>query len=796
MKKQLLIIPMLVVAAVLFSCSMRKATPVSSLVDPKIGAVHCRWFFFTPAAVPFGMAKLAPHTNAYGSPGSWLPCGYDDRHNSIEGFGHFHEFQVGGVVVMPATGALKTLPGTLEEPDKGYRSQFRKETEIAVPGYYSVFLDDYKIKAEITATPRVGFHRYTFPKSEQSRILFDVGHRQGESGEVTDAYVKLNDDNTIEGSVTTYPEYAKFCDVGNKVDMYFFAKLNKKPEAVGTFVNDSIQPGQQASHGIDNGLYVDFKTGDNEVVEMQVGLSYTSIANARLNLEMEAANTTFDQVKMACANQWEKMLGRINVSGGKHEDQVKFYTGLYHALLGRGLSSDVNGQYPQNKGGIGQIPLDSNNQPTHQHYNTDGVWGAFWNLGQLWALAYPEYFSNYVQSSIDFYNDNGWLHDGEAAGVYTNGVQTNFMGLMIASAYNSGIRDFDVQKGYEAVVKNETQYENRDWGSGKYDLEYFVKQGYVPMHEFTLPNGWVHNFCASHTLEYCFSSYAGAQMAKSMGKTADYNTMMAQAGHYHNLFDAETKYFRPREKDGSFLKEFSPMKAWVGFQEGNAVQYTWYVPHDVAGLIDLIGSDLFNQRLEETFNEAQKTQFGGGKDLDSFSGVEKLYNHGNQPCLHNSWLFNYSGKPWLTQKFTRAICNEFYGTTPLHGYGFGQDEDQGQLGAWYVMAAMGLFDVQGHTSANPTFQIGSPLFDKIEVQLHPKYYTGKKFTIHVKNNNGQNGYVQSVLLNGEPQTNNWFYREQVTRGGEMTIELGDKPNKNWGVGQMPPSMSNELMNTK
>jgi predicted alpha-1,2-mannosidase len=760
-------------------------------VIPNIGSVHGRWFFYTPASIPFGMAKLAPHTNAYGSPGSWMPCGYDDRHTSIEGFGHFHEFQVGGVVVMPTTGVLQTVPGPLENPDKGYRSRFDKIDEHAEAGYYSVYLKDYRIKAEITATARVGYHRYTFPSSNQSHLIFDVGHRQGESSGVNEAMIQLVERNKVEGYVIAYPEYAKFCDPGNKVKMFFYAQLNKEPESVGTFIDSTISPNESYSKGIGNGLYLNFNTTENEVIEMQVGLSYTSIENAKRNLEIESNGMTFDKVREASKENWNEMLGRIKVYGGKEEDKIKFYTGLYHSLLGRGISSDCNGQYPMHRGEIGQIPLDENGIPSHHHFNTDGMWGGFWNLGQVWALAYPEYFSDYMQSNIDFYSETGWLHDGEAAGVYTNGVQTNFMGLMIASAYNSGIRDFDVKKGYEAAFKNETGYENRNAGNGRYDNEFFVKQGYVPMKEYTFPNGWSMNFCVSHTLEYCFGSFAVAQMAKTLGKEDDYKFLMKQADNYKLLFDSTTNFFRPRELNGGFVKEFDPMKAWVGFQEGNAYQYTWYVPHDISGLISLLGKDLFNQRLELTFNESQKTGFGGGKDIDSFSGIEKLYNHGNQPCLHNSWLFSYSGKPWLTQKWTRAICNEFYGIEPLHGYGYAQDEDQGQLGAWYVLASIGLFDVQGHASQRPSFQLGSPLFDHVEIQLNKKYYNGKKIRIDIKNNSETNIYIQSAKLNGDELKDCWFFRDELTKGGKLELVMGAEPNTQWGIGQAPPSMSDK-----
>ncbi len=233
------------------------------------------------------------------------------------------------------------------------------------------------------------------------------------------------------------------------------------------------------------------------------------------------------------------------------------------------------------------------------------------------------------------------------------------------------------------------------------------------------------------------------------------------------------------------------MKAWHGFQEGNAYQFTWYVPHDIAGLMDAVGKDLFNERLEQMFTDAQKSRFGGGEEIHSFSGIEKLYNHGNQPCLHNAWLFNYSGQPWLTQKWTRTICNEFYGVEPLHGYGFGQDEDQGQLGAWYVLAAMGMFDVLGHAGSDPTLQFGSPLFDRVTIQLNPQYYPGKAFVIESLNNAPEHQYIQSVSFNNESVSNCWINHAALVKGGKLVFEMGPEPNKAWGINIPPPSMSGE-----
>lgn len=781
-----------IVLALLSACvSKNPCKQPIEWVDVQLGATHCRWFFYTPASLPFGMAKLAPTTDAYGSMGSWLPNGYDDRHTSIEGFAHLHEFQIGGIVTMPTTGALKTVPGTLEKPETGYRSTFDKTTEEATPGFYGVTLADYGVKVELTATQRVGYHRYTYPQADTARILFDIGHPQGESAKVVDTQIKYDAaTNSISGFLECYPVYATFSDKENKVKSYFYARLSKEIAAVGTYRDTLVNAHATEITGVGTGMYVTFQTQPNEVVEMQVGLSYTSVANAKLNLEKEGKGS-FDDVRAEASRKWNEQLSKIEVEGGTDADKTKFYTGLYHALLGRGIANDVDGSYITNTKQIAKLPCDANGTPLYNHHNTDGIWGGFWNLTQVWTLAYPEVFESYVRSTIDFSrHTGGWLHDGQAAGVYTNGVQTNFQGLIAVAAYHAGILKENPDSLWNLIRQNELGFEGRPDGAGRYDNKEFVKRGYVPLKNYVLPNGWVTNFGASHTLEYCFAAYAASQLATSLGKTEEAALLKKYAEGYKLLFDKETGYIRPREESGEFMADFDPMKAWLGFQEGNAAQYTWYAPHDIAGLIDLIGIDEFNKRLEETFQVASQTLYGGKKGtFDSFSGVEQLYNHGNQPCLHNPWLFNYSGKPWLTQRYTRDICKVFYGTEPTHGYGYGQDEDQGQLGAWYVLASMGLFDVQGGTNAQPTMQIGSPMFSKITIHLNKNYYPGDSFSIITENNSDSAVYVQNAELNGHALSTCFISLQDIIHGGSLKLNMGEAPNENWGIEKRPPSMS-------
>ena len=714
-----------------------------------------------------------------GNPGGWQAVGYDFRHTSIEGFANFHEFQVGGVVFAPTVGELQTVPGELENPDGGYRSRFDKKDEVAAPGYYSVLLKDYGVKAELTAMKRVGFHRYTYPKTELANLIFDIGNKQGESGEVKDAEVQYFEDGRVEGYVITSPVYVNIYQKGADVRMYFSAVLNKKPVQVGTFVKDVVNPGKHQEKGPGAGLYMTFSTEEQEAVEVKVGLSYTSIENARFNRETEAADVTFDQAKKNATDVWNESLSRIYVEGGKETDKVKFYTGLFHALLGRGLASDANGYYPKNNGTVGRIALDEEGNPVHQHYNTDAIWGGFWNLTQLWSLAYPEYYSDWIKSQLLVYQDAGWLGDGIACSKYVSGVGTNFTSLAIAAAYNCGIRDFDVQQGYEAALKNEVEWRGRLEGAGKMDVRQFVERGYSPYEKrfdmVTREEG--SGFGASHTMEYSFSSFAVSQFAKHLGKEDDYKLLSNLSNGWKNLYDPETRLIRPKDTKGNFLEDFNPLAPWKGFQEGNAVQYTFYVPHQIDELVDLVGQETFNNRLDSIFLLSQKNIFGGGKEVDAFAGLKTVYNHGNQPNLHISWLFNFSGKPYLSQKWVRAILDEFYGLEGIHGYGYGQDEDQGQLGAWYVMSALGLFDVKGLTEIDPKFQIGAPLFDKVTVRLNKDYYPGEKFVIEAKKQAVGDCYLQDISLNNRPQDTVQLPFSEVVKGGKLVLGLGASPNE-------------------
>ena len=784
------ILTLILGAAALASCSSGVNEEILGYVNPNIGTVHSRWFVYTPASVPFGMAKLGASTNGtYGNVQGWEAVGYEDTHTSIDGFPCFHEFQVGGLSLMPVNGEVKTTPARLENPQDGWRSTFDKSDEEAHPGYYSVLLKDYGIRAELTATKRVGFQRYTFPASESSHIIFNVGNREGESGNVRDSYA-VCDGNVVSGYIVTEPEYVKKYQAGATVCMYFYATLSKAPESVSGFqyYGSELKDGNSIQ-GPGAVLVLNYKTSENEQIDVKLGLSYTSVENAKANYMAEAEDLSFDNARRSAAEDWSEQLSRIEVKGGSEDSRIQFYTGLYHCLLGRGLASDVNGAYPKNDGTIGQIELGKDGKPVHNHYNTDAIWGGYWNLTPLWALAYPEYYNDWCASQLLVYKDAGWLGDGIACSKYVSGVGTNMVSIALAGAYNSGIRDFDIETMYAAARKDNLEWRDRIEGAGKMDVRRFVEDGYVP---YVDDPGFVAyekgaTFSVSHTLEYSFSAYATAQLAKQLGHEEDYRQLMELSDGWAKVFDDDLKLVRPRVPGGEWIDNFDPYESWRGFQEGNAMQYTFFVPQNPDSLIARMGKDEFNERLDTIFTQARKTIFGGGKVAFAFSGLSSPYNHGNQPSLHIPWLFNFSGKPYLTQKWTRLICDEFYGTDGEHGYGYGQDEDQGQLGSWYVLAAMGLFDVQGGACSEPTYQLGSPEFDEITVHLSKFNTKGGTFKIRAKGNSADAMYVQNATFNGKPLDRCWLYRDEVFNGGELVLQMGTEPSDVWNNSEPPVS---------
>ena len=491
---------------------------------------------------------------------------------------------------------------------------------------------------------------------------------------------------------------------------------------------------------------------------------------------------------------WNDRLSKIEVEGGTEAQRTKFYTDLWHALLGRRTVSDVNGKYSDMTGAerkIRQIPLNNDGVPLYRHYNTDAFWGTQWNLNILWSFAYPGIMNQFCNFLVDFYKNGGLIPRGPSGGNYTYVMSTATSTPFIAAAYMKGIRNFDVETAYEGMRKNafpgglisKAGYEHfTSIGGG---AEYYVERGYIPE---GLKAEAYHVSGAGQTLECAYQDWCLAQMARALGKDEDYRLFMRRAENYRKLFDSSTGFMRPRSMDGSWLTPFDPMGA-QGWVEGNAWQFTWFVPHDIRGLTGLMGgTEIFTDKLNLAFEKAVPDNFVTPHGKEAVNYV----NYGNQPSTQVAHLFNYSGAPWLTQKWVREVKEKAHGDVTPYG-GYRGDEDQGQMGGLGVLMAMGLFELRGGAAMEPVYEITSPLFDKITIHLDPKYYKGEKFEIIAKNNSKRNRYIQSAVLNGESLNRPWFYHRQMIEGGTLILDMGPEPNKEWGSRpeDAPPSMTDE-----
>ncbi len=750
---------------------------VNPLVDT--AAPRCRWLFFASACRPFGMVNLSPDMEMKGT---WS-TGYLYPKEKIRAFSHVHAWQLGGIPVLPTTGPLKGPQGS-----DVYGSRYLHETEIAEPGYHRVTLEDYGIRAELTSTDRVGFHRYTFPQSDQAHVLFDLGAQCGPAP-TSDLLIRKVSDTELAGYATNGPlrRRPKPCTI------YFVARFDKPFQEFGGWKDGRLLAGEDQVSGPGSGAFVRYATGENEVIQLKVAISYVSIEQARLNLETELPHWDFDRVRQESRRVWNRWLGKIEVAGGTGAQRTRFYTDLWHVLLGRRTSSDVDGKYRDLTGPkpvIRQIPLGPDGKPEYAHFNGDAFWNTFWNINVIWALAYPDVTRQWINFLVDMYKDGGLIPRGPSGHNYTFVMIAAHSTPFIVGAYMKGIRDFDTELAYAGMRKN--AFPGGAMGHGHYEhesavgggIEDYLRYGYIPMDN--RPKGWIVE-PASGTLEYAYDDWCLAQMAKALGKTSDYGLFMKRAANYRNLFDPETGFMRPRNADGSWLEPFDPLEKKRGtgqpWCEGTAWQYTWFVPHDVAGLIELMGGrEKFNRKLNEAFERAAPKDF-----------LSPYVNYGNQPSIEMAHLFNYSGAPWLTQKWVRRVKSQaFGGVTPQEGYR--GDEDQGQAGGVGVLMAMGLFEVRGGAALDPVYELTSPIFDKITIHLDGRYYPGRQFVILARNNLPENRYIQSATLNGEPLNKPWIYHRQLVAGGKLELEMGPQPNKAWGSHpeDAPPSMTDEL----
>ncbi len=769
---------------------LSKYSPKSDLVEPMVDAANSRFFYFSSASRPFGMVNLSPDMTLNGV---WN-TGYRYNEDTIKCFSHIHCWELSGIPVLPVTGVFKGQLG----PAK-YGSTYSHQQEIAKPGYHKVVLKDYHIIAELTSTTRVGFHRYTYPKSEQSHILFDFTTVLG-SSETQNANVSKASNTRIEGEVTMAPTVRR----PKPITIFFITEFDKPFDSFGGWQNGKIIPVQNSLAGEHTGVYVSFRTEENEVRQMKVAISYVSIEEAQKNLAAELPHWNFDQIVKESADEWNSWLGRIEVEGGTLTEQRRFYTDLWHGLQGRRIVSDVSGSYIDNTGlkpRKGQVPLGADGKPQFSMYNSDSFWGAQWSINTLWQLVYPELAESFINCFLQIYKDGGLIPRGPSGGNYTYVMTGAATTPFIVSAYLKGIRGFDIDKAYEGMRKDhfpggmmsKAGYEhNTSKGGG---IEEYMELGYVPYPLSKTKFGY-HQDGSAQTLEYAYQDYALAQLAKVLGKQDDYLLFTKRAHNYQNIFNKEIGWMWVKNRDGKWMQPIDILQYEHGWVEGNAAQYTWFVPHDVKGLINLMGgTNVFTDKLNLSFTQARSHGFVSGKSENPTDQelMRRVYiNYGNQPCMETPFLFNYAGKPWLTQYWTRQIIGSVYSDiSPQKGYS--GDEDQGLMGSLAVLLKIGLFSTNGGTSEKPFYEISSPIFDKITIHLNNKYYSGKQFVIETKNNSGENKYIQSANVNGKLLDKVWLYHDVVSGGGKLVLQMGSKPNKSWGsrLKNAPPSMTIE-----
>ena len=753
-----------------YLCATAQKQPVD-YADPLLGTSESRWMLNPGATLPFGMVQLSPDNQG----GVWK-SGYEYSLNNIGGFSHIHSWTMAGLSVMPTVGALNTHRGPADGPTTGwttgYRSRIDKTTEKASPGYYAVTLMNGNIHTELTSTTRGGFFKFTYPEEGDAHILLDLDIPFENTAEILDAKFTQISDREIEG-------YSKQKWSWNEYTVHFVVRFNRPIESFGGWKgNDILKDVKEIAGKGKMGAFADFKTKKGDIILMQTAISLVSIDGARqnLNTEMNPFNWDFAAVRKNASNVWNNLLSRIKIEGGTETNRKKFYTNMYRSYVARTTWSDVDGKYVDVNEKVRQTDPDS---PV---YGCDALWNTFWNLNQLWALVNPDLTSKWVRSFLEIYNTGGWLPKGPAGIEYSGIMEASHEIALISGAYQKGIRDFDVNNAFKAMLHQQTTPgvvtpENGFAGNKFFDS--YMKLGFVPNEEGQVSN----------TLEYAYDDWCVSQMAKALGKNQEYDMFIKRAGNYKNVFDTVTKYIRTKHRDGSWVKDWTPFCctsfSGPGYLEGNAWQYSFFNPHDVQDILNLMGKDEFNNRLNDGFEKSSKYSFNAEGDLYDRVPI----NHGNQPNMQAAWLFNYSGKPWLTQKWTREIMTKYYGSTPYHGW-LG-DEDEGQMGAWFVMAAIGLFETDGGASVKPFYEIGSPIFEKVTITLDPKYYPGKSFTIEARNTSGTNKYIQSATLDGKRLTKPWFYHSELIDGGKLELQMGPEPNKQWGSkpGDAPPSMS-------
>ncbi len=685
------------------------------------------------ATVPFGMVQLSPDI---GIPGWDRISGYFYKDSMITGFSHMHLSGTGAgdlydILVMPTNSKFnKRIKENNYKPFSG----FSHDKEMASPGYYSVDLLDYGIKAELTATARTGIHQYTFPKDDKSQIHIDLGYALNWDSP-TETYLKVVNDTTVEG-------FRKSTGWAKDQRVYFVIKVSKAFDSYQLFKNDSLVT--SSALGKNTKIILNYNTSENEQIVLKTGVSTANIEGAHKSLEIEAPDFNFENYKEKASEAWEQALQKIEISTSDETKKRIFYTMLYQSMLAPTILSDLNGNY---KGANDSIA----NAKGFNRYDTFSLWDTYRAAHPLYTILHPKRTSDMVNSLLAHYNETGLLPVWSMQGNETNMMIGYHAVPVVVDAYFKGIQNFDIELAYEACKASAMDTARQ--------IDEYMILGYVPVDEHH------ENWSVSKTLEYAYDDWCIAQFAKALGKTSDYGYFIKRSENWRNVYDSQSTFMRPKLKDGSFVTAFIPKEYTTFFCESNAWQYFWSVQHNIEGLAKIIGGKaLLEKKLDTMFSLNPLP----GDKLPIFStGMIGQYAHGNEPSHHVAYLYNYIEKPWKTQKLVREILETQYKNEPNGHCG---NEDCGQMSAWYVFSSLGFYPVN---PAQGIYSFGSPLFDGATINLE----NGKKFSVEALNNSAKNIYIQTIELNGKIINRNYIAHKEILQGGKLVFTMEAFPNK-------------------
>ena len=732
---------LILAALVVVSCINTKPAnnDLAALVDPFIGTDY-HGHVFLGANVPFGAVQLGPTNFISG----WDWCsGYHYSDSLITGFSHLHLSgtgigDLGDVQIMPYTGELKLTPGSKENPDEGFASRYSHDQEKASPGYYAVQLQDYDIKAELTTSKRVGMHRYTFPKSDNAHLAIDLVKGIGWDSPV-ESFIEQIDDTTIVGY--------RYSRGWSKDQRVWFAMLLSKPLSELQVYEHEIFVG---SKGKSDSLIamLNFSTESNEVITLKVGISPVSSENALENIKAEIPHWKFEAAAAEARAAWNTELKKIIVKAKSKEEARTFYTALYHTMIAPILFNDVNGDY---RGTDKKVYKNA----SFENYTVFSLWDTYRAAHPLFTIFQTDRVADMVQSMLAIDEQQGKLPVWHLMGSETNTMVGYHAVPVIIDAIYKDIPGIDKEKAFQAAKRSAMLDEE--------GLKYLKKVGYIPS-EKEIES-------VAKSLEYAIDDWCIAQLAKTLGKTKDYDYFLQRSKVYQKYYDPSTRFMRGVRADGSWRSPFDPVSASHrndDYCEGNAWQYTWLVPHDVEGLISLFGDEeSFAKKLDSLFIVDSKQEEGASIDI---SGLIGQYAHGNEPGHHTPYLYAFAGQQWKTAEKVRQIMDTFYTDKPD---GLCGNEDCGQMSAWYIFSSLGFYPVN---PANGIYVFGSPLVNQAEIQLPGDV----SFKVVARNNSPKNIYIQSIKLNGENYTKSYILHKDIMNGGDIEFLMGSEPNTAFG----------------